>query len=193
MKRILLFVLLVLVTLPSINAQFTKIGGGVSYTTGFHYNNEKTGSQADLHMSPFLGIFLTGIYEIKLPIHIAPSFTYFIPRTNETTGAFPVKTRVSSMMFDINGHFVFNSLDRFEFYGIGGIDILFTSIKWLDSSSSDKDNAIGLNLGIGSYMKIAQQLDLFLEAKYLVSKYGQFMANAGILINIQYITKHKKE
>jgi hypothetical protein len=195
MKKSLLIILLVIISFPAVNAQFTKIGGGVAYTTGFHYNNEKSGFEADLHRSPFLGFFVTGIYEITLPIHIAPSFTYFIPRTNEIpNGSFPMKTRVSSMMFDINGHFVFNSLDRFEFYGVGGVDILLTGIKWLDASGSkDHDNAIGLNLGVGSYMKIAQQVDLFLEAKYVVSKYGQFMANAGVLVNLQYIVKHKKE
>ena len=194
MKKILLITLAILVTSSAINAQFTKIGGGVTYTTGLHYNNEKTGSQADLHRSPFLGFFITSIYEITLPIHIAPSFTYFIPRTNEISNqTFVEKTRVSSMMFDINGHFVFNSLDRFEFYSLAGMDVLLTGIKWLGTESKDHDNAIGLNLGVGSYMKIAQQVDLFLEAKYVVSKYGQFMANAGVLVNLQYIFKHKKE
>ena len=30
------------------------------------------------------------------------------------------KTTVNTMMFDINGHYVFNSLDQFEFYGLAG-------------------------------------------------------------------------
>ncbi|MGD0583049.1 MAG: outer membrane beta-barrel protein [Bacteroidales bacterium] len=194
MKRILITILLVLESMAVINAQFTKIGGGVAYTTGFHFNNEKPIQEADLFKSPVLGLFITGIYEIKLPIRIAPSFTYFIPRTNTVTiPPNTEKTRVPSMMFDLNGHFVFSSPDRFEFYGLAGIDILFTSLKSAGTSPREHDNALGLNLGVGSYMKIAQQFDLFLEAKYLVSRYGQFMANAGILVSIQYITKHKKE
>ena len=48
------------------------------------------------------------------------------------------------MMFDINGHYVFNSLDRFEFYGLAGLNITFAKLKWLGTgASSDSDNALG--------------------------------------------------
>lgn len=191
MKKILLLLIIVPFFVPSLNGQFTKIGGGLVYTTGFHYNNEKTSGYEDqMHRGPFMGAFVKGIYELKLPLHIAPSFTYFIPRTNKWAAS-GEKARVSSMMVDINGHYVFNSLDRFEFYALAGLDIMFTKIKWIGTSSGDSDNALGLNLGAGSYMKITNQFDLFLEAKYMISKYDQFMLNAGILINIDWLKKHE--
>jgi opacity protein-like surface antigen len=105
-------------------------------------------------------------------------------------------------MFDVNGHYVFNSLDRFEFYGLAGIDILVAWKKDVTKilvptpstqTFKESDNALGLNLGVGTYVKIAEQVDLNVEAKYLVSQYHQFMLNAGVLINLQYIIKHKKE
>ena len=40
-------------------------------------------------------------------------------------------------------------------------------------------------------MKLTDQFDLYLEAKYIISKYGQFMLNAGILINIDWLKKHE--
>ena len=55
----------------------------------------------------------------------------------------------------------------------------------------ESDNALGLNLGAGSCMKLTDQFDLYLEAKYIVSKYGQFILNAGILINIDWLKKHE--
>jgi hypothetical protein len=192
MKKILSLLLALFFFVSVSKAQFTKLGGGLTYTTGFHYNNETSDFYADLHRSPFFGIYVTGIYEISLPLHIAPSFTYFIPRHNTSaTGTTGEETRVSSMMFDINVHYVFNSLDRFEFYGLAGPDILLASIKWLGTTSKDNDNAIGLNLGVGSYMKMTEQIDLFLEAKYVISRYDQFMVNAGILLNLQWLAKNE--
>jgi hypothetical protein len=41
-------------------------------------------------------------------------------------------------------------------------------------------------------MKLSEQLDLFLEAKYVLSKYGQFMVNAGVLLNLQWLAKNEK-
>ena len=189
MKKLLLSVLIIVFTVSVINAQFTKIGGGAVFTTGYHFNNETTGAFADNHRSPLLGMFVTGIYELNLPFHLSPSFTFFIPRHN--SNGFE-ETRTSTMMFDINGHYVFNSLDKFEFYGLAGIDIAFAHIKWLDEiGSTGSDNALGLNLGAGTYMKLTDQFDLYGEAKYILSKYGQFVFNVGVLINIDWLIKHE--
>jgi opacity protein-like surface antigen len=193
MKKLSIIIILAIMTLSVANGQFTKLGGGATYGTGFHVNNE-TGFYADLHQSPHFGIFLTGIYELSLPIHIAPSFAYFIPRTNESTAAATNagSTKVSAMMFDINGHYVFNSLNRFEFYGLAGLNITFTKIKWIGTTSSGSDNAIGLNLGAGSYIKLSPKYDLSVEAKYIVSKYDQLMINVGFLVNIYWIKQNEK-
>jgi len=192
MKKFFVTFLLMISVLSLAYGQFTKIGGGLTYATGFQYNNE-TGFEADLHRSPFAGIFLTGIYELNLPIHISPSFTYFIPRTNNLNMVSynALSTRVSVMMFDLNGHYVFNSLDRFEFYGLAGLNVTFTKIKWLGTTSGSSDNALGLNIGAGTYMKITEQVDLSGEVKYILSKYDQFMFNVGILINIDWLKKHE--
>jgi hypothetical protein len=59
------------------------------------------------------------------------------------------------------------------------------------STYKESDNGLGLNLGVGSYMKLTNQFDLYLEAKYIFSKHHQFMLNAGILINIDWLKKHE--
>jgi hypothetical protein len=96
-------------------------------------------------------------------------------------------------MFDINGHYVFNSLDKFEFYGLIGLDVLLAwkREKYGTEVFPENDNALGLNLGVGSYMKITEQFDIYAEVKYILSKYDQFMLNAGVLINIDWLTKHE--
>lgn len=199
MKRIPLLIISILITSMAANAQFTKIGGGLGYTTGYPFHKMSW----DYNKSGNFNIYVNGIYEIKLPVHLAPSITFFLPHVWKLGDAFSEeKVIVSTLMIDLNGHYVFNSLDRFEFYGLAGLDVLLAwkkdVTKILGSVPStqtvkESDNAIGLNLGLGTYMKITEQLDLNVEAKYLVSKYHQFMINAGVLVNLQWLSKHEND
>jgi opacity protein-like surface antigen len=192
MKKISLLLFISVIIISVSNGQFTKIGGGLVYGTGFHFNNVTAGYEADLHRGPVAGIFLTGIYELNLPFHIAPSLTFFFPRTNNVTiGSFPQSTRVSATMIDLNGHYVFNSLDKFEFYGLAGLNITFAKLKWLDSNQTGTDNALGLNVGAGTYMKMTEQLDLYGEIKYILSRYDQLLVNVGVLINLDWLKKNE--
>jgi hypothetical protein len=100
------------------------------------------------------------------------------------------------MMIDINGHYVFNSLDKFEFYGLAGLNIMLAwkKEKYLEQVYKEKDNALGLNIGLGTYMKITEMLDLYAEGKYLWNnKYNQFMLNAGVMFNIDWMKKNEKQ
>jgi opacity protein-like surface antigen len=177
------------------NAQFTKIGGGITGSTGIAWNNE---TDTKSHRTNNPAITLKGIYEISVPLHIEPSFTYLMPRVTKTTfGAQTTKQIVSAMMVDVNGHYVFNSLDRFEFYGLAGLNVTLIGMKWVseidgnESKSKESDNAFGLNLGAGAYMKLTEQFDLFGEAKYILGKYDQFVFTVGVLINIDWLKKHE--
>jgi hypothetical protein len=40
-------------------------------------------------------------------------------------------------------------------------------------------------------MKLTEQFDIYAEAKYILGKYDQFMLNAGILINLDWLIKHE--
>jgi opacity protein-like surface antigen len=187
MKKISIFFILSILAISVANGQFTKFGGGLGFSSGFPFHN----MPYDANKSGKLNISVKGIYEISLPFHISPSFTYFIPHVTKNIN---MKTVVSTIMFDINGHYVFNSLDRFEFYGLAGLDILFAGKKETfvgSSPSKERDNAPGLNLGLGTYIKMTEQLDLYAEVKYIVSRYDQFMLNAGVLINLDWLKKNE--
>ncbi len=187
MKKYIFTFLLLVSAISVVNGQFTKIGGGLALTSGFQFH------QMDYpeNRSGLMGLYFKGIYEVSLPLHIAPSFTVFYPHITKEFD----KTVVSSMMFDINGHYTFNSLDKFEFYGIAGLDILLAKKKNVFESSgtlTESDNALGLNIGVGSYMKLTEQFDLTGEIKYVFNnKYNQLMANVGILINIDWLKKNE--
>jgi len=187
MRRFLFVLLVMFIAVPAAKSQFTKIGGGTGFTTGYKFHE----MDWDYNKSGHFFASLKGIYEITVPIHISPSFTFFIPHIHKLESE---KITVNTMMFDINGHYVFNSLDRFEFYGLAGLDIM---LAWkrtkYDSEiiNKESDNALGLNLGAGSYMKMSEQFDLYFEAKYILGKYDQFMLNVGALINIDWLKKHE--
>lgn len=183
--------LVVVMAFPAANAQFTKVGGGLTFSSGYHFHdvNYVGNKSGNIAMS------LKGIYKISVPIQISPSFTFFFPHVYKESGM-EMKETITTMMFDINGHYIFNSLDRFEFYGLTGLDILLAWNKTKYSGVGaaiykESDNALGLNIGAGSFMKLSDHFDLCLEIKYILSKYGQFMANAGVLINIDWLKNHE--
>ena len=189
MKKSILILFFILTTFSVLNAQFTKVGGGLTFSSGFPFHNQPW----DANKSGMLAVSLKGIYEISIPLHVSPSLTIFYPHITKES---MMKTTVSSIMFDFNGHYVFNSLDQFEFYGLAGLDILYATKKEKESyvgstTFKESDNALGLNLGIGTYMKITQQFDIFGEAKYIFSKYDQFIINAGILLNLDWLKKNE--
>lgn len=194
MKKLFLS-LIIICLLQTINAQFTKIGGGLTTGSGIAWNNEM---DIVSHRTQILAVTFKGIYELNLPFHIEPSFTWYMPRvTKEDLGPSTYKQIMSSIMFDVNGHYVFNSLDKFEFYGLAGLNITFMGMKYVTEVDGDKskskytDNAFGLNVGAGAYMKLTDQFDLYGEAKYVISKYDQLMVNVGVLINIDWLIKHE--
>jgi hypothetical protein len=187
MKKSLVCIAVILISFSALNAQFTKIGGSLLFSTGFPFHHQIW----DANKSGVLGGSLKGIYEITVPIHVSPSITVFYPHITKDP---MMKTTVSTFLFDINGHYVFNSLDQFEFYGLAGINVLYATKKEAYTGSStfkESDNALGINLGLGTYMKITEQFDVYGEAKYILSDYDQFMLNAGILINIDWLKKNE--
>jgi hypothetical protein len=170
-----------------LNGQFTKLGGGLGFTSGYYFHEMEYDYNKSGH---FLGS-LKGIYELSLPVHISPSISFFFPHVYEEMSS---KYTVNTLMFDINGHYVFNELDKFEFYGLAGLDIMFAWKKDKNLDKVEKDNALGLNIGVGTYMKITEMLDLYAEGKYLWNnKYNQFMLNTGVLLNIDWMKKNEKQ
>jgi opacity protein-like surface antigen len=198
MKKIFILITILIITVSVSNGQFTKLGGGLGFTSGYPFQN----TTGDYNKSGHLYVSLKGIVELSLPFHLSPSITFFAPHVTKIS---PGRYTVSTLMFDVNGHYVVNSLDKFEFYGLAGFNILLSWKKTVNTYSTfsettkEQDNALGLNIGAGANMKITQQIDLFAEAKYVIygkdklffSNYNQFMVSAGVLINLQWLAKNE--
>jgi opacity protein-like surface antigen len=195
MKKLFITGFLMILISFSARSQSIRIGGGVAMGTGYHYNNETAGISSVVNRSPLAGITFACMNKTDRPFSVSATFTYFIPRTNtiDTTGN-TSKTRVSSTMFNIDGHYVIYSLDRFGFYGLAGFNIHFTKIKYLSIDSKEHDNAFGLNIGCGSDLKLSEKISIYTEAKYtLFSKYSQLIFNAGLLVNFSWSKKQENK
>jgi hypothetical protein len=188
MNKTILAVLLISTYFSAASAQVIKIGGGLTLSNGFQFDGQTPAS----YKSGVIALSVKHIHEIKGPYQISPSFTFFFPHV---TNSQPDKITVYSMMFDCDFHYVFNYLDRFEFYGLAGPDLLISWKKdtYIGSGTfKEKSTAWGLNLGAGTSVKITKQLYMYGEAKYVFNnKYNQFLLNMGVYLDIDWIKKHK--
>jgi hypothetical protein len=184
MKKFFLISLLISSLFSFSNAQFSRIGGGIALSSGFPFHN----MQYEENKSGIIALSFKGIFELKAPLEISPSFTIFYPHITQLLSS---KTTVTTFMFDINGHYVFSHLEKFEPYGLAGLNMLFAQKKESTGLTvfKESDNPIGINLGIGTYLKLTDKLEFFGEVKYIFSKYDQFMANGGILLEIDWLKK----
>jgi hypothetical protein len=62
------------------------------------------------------------------------------------------------------------------------------------SATLIKVPAPGINLGAGTFIKVADKFNIYGEAKYVFNnRYNQFIINAGVLLNIDQKKKHQLE
>lgn len=183
MKKTISILLITVCVASAAKSQFTEIGGGAAFSTGFKFHN----TDYEYNKSGNFAAMAKGIYKIAPLIDLSPSFTFFYPNITRESNR---KTTISSMMLDINCHYNFTSSGKFVLYGIAGFDILLAWKKDIYTGSDpfrESDNAMGLNAGAGARMNITGNLDLFGEVKYILSKYDQLMVNAGILIKPDWL------
>jgi hypothetical protein len=188
-KALVLFIAIILAT-GLLQAQMSKAGGGFGYTTGYSFRNQDT----DADKSNPVTLFFKGIIDTKTPLKIAPALTYFLPTVTKTESVDQeVKTTLTTVMLDVNGHYNFSSSGKIDLYGMAGFDIMISWRKELLNVTSptpftdrytESDNAIGLNIGAGGIWKISDKTAFMLETKYLLSRYDQVMVNFGLLLSL---------
>ncbi len=107
---------------------------------------------------------------------------------------------ISGYSLDVDGHYVFNSLDKYEIYGLAGLNILYVRNKFIYGGMDIPETKVvtdytdlGINLGAGAYWKVKDEFDLFFEGKAVVYKHTaagikvRGILTAGILLNMEYL------
>ena len=152
---------------PKTTAQ-TTVGGGIVY--GTEVEN--------------IGINVTGQYFINENIAIAPSFTYYFPKT--------IVANYSFKWYEVNadGNYYFAIADsKIKPYGLAGLNVSIISFPnasfgGFGSTTSDSSTKIGANIGGGASYDIGKNITPFAQLKYTLSSFNQLAIMAGVRFEI---------
>lgn len=132
-----------------------------------------------------LGIGVNAEFGIADNLSISPSFIYYLPKTYGI-----IKT--NWLEFNANANYYFVRDDKFDFFGLGGLNYSSISVKYdgpvfegLGIKGSTSDGRFGLNLGAGANMKLSNDnITPFAELKYVIIDGGQLVIAAGVRFKI---------
>ncbi len=143
-----LFLIIGVITSLSGYAQF-RAGAGFSYAT--EISN--------------IGLEVTGVYEITEKWEGAATFTYIFE-----------KDYLSWSILDLDGHYVFHSLDKFDFYGLAGVSFIFWKVDvpetnvmgFIVPGYSENGTEVGFNIGGGAKYNISEKFSVVPELKLTI-------------------------
>lgn len=131
-----------------------------------------------------LGIGANAEFGILDKISISPSFIYYLPKDNGSIN-------VTWFEFNANGNYYFMQDEKFDVYGLAGLNYTHVSVKYDGPSFegyggdiSNSDGRIGLNLGGGANLNLSGNITPFAELKYVIIDGGQLVIAAGVKFSI---------
>jgi outer membrane immunogenic protein len=168
MKKQLLFVALVLLAASQLSAQsdIKRIGGHLAYGTK-EFNRLGFGANAE--------------FSVAEKITVAPHFTYFLGKSEDTGLGTSVSFR--SWALGANAHYYFTSEESLSFYGLAGLAYSNITIPGFSlfgqSSDSISDGKLGFEVGAGGVFG-AGNLSPFVEVKYNTA-FESLIIGAGVM------------
>ena len=153
-------------------SQFTRIGGGLTFSPGVDNQTFETGNP---------GFNVRGIYEIGDKFWAKPSLTVYLPKSR--TGTTGDKRTTWFITVDADATYTLATEGPLLFYALGGINFtsLYSSYKSDDPSQENIYEAMpGLNIGTGIEMIINKEFNAFTQIKYVVGKYQYLVISLGV-------------
>jgi hypothetical protein len=141
------------------NAQPINIGGGIVIGTSY----------------PHFGLKVNGTYGMDFLLEnlsASAAFTFFIPST-------PGVVTYNRWAIDIDGHYKFFTLEKFDFYALAGINLASYSTKI--GTVKDPSFKPGVNAGAGALFGITENIRAFGEFKYIMGILDQAEITIGVL------------
>ena len=148
------------------SAQFTRIGGGLSFSTGIENEDHKTGNP---------GIGARGVVELGEKFWIMPALTFYMPGKRQTTNYGMATTWFGT--FDADVTYAMAHEGAILFYALAGanISLLHSSFKSGDFPAENKIMP-ALNVGTGIEMIVEKDLNAFAQIKGVIGSYSQYLA-----------------
>ncbi len=160
---------------PSLNAQVQRVGAGLSFATGYEFNGVEVGN-------PGLKLKTWITLDKKNNFHIVPTITGF-NRNVFQTGYYTVNNYLYLGDLDVQG--VVYSERTLKIVAFAGANVSYMNSVVTQNDpkyplpeyapTNTSDLAIGGNIGAALELRMAAQWDMNVSAKYIVSRYSQFI------------------
>lgn len=130
-----------------------------------------------------LGIGANAEFPVMEKLTISPSFIYYLPKSYGS-----IKTNWFEVNANANYYFVED--DKFDFYGLAGLNYSSVSVKYdgiyagIVGNNSASDGRFGLNIGGGANWNLGSSITPFAELKYVIIDGGQLVLAAGVRFKI---------
>lgn len=177
-KYLLAVLLSVLVFGVDSNCQVHRISGGFNFASGVEFNHGETGNP---------GLTFKTWIAVNKPstLHVVPSVTVYNRYKLETGYSIMINGMFQG---DIDLQFTFFQEGTVKAVAFGGGNYTYLSSYYESLSENgneaigdEKDYAFGGNIGAGLELQMAPKWDFNVSAKYLFSKYPQFIISAQVV------------
>jgi hypothetical protein len=182
--KIALATIIALISL-SANAQFTRLGGGLSFCTGIEKQPPPDG---DGHKTGNPGFNLRGVLELSERFWLEPGLTFYLPGKQKTPSNGMAKTLFGTVDVDVT--FAMATEKTILFYALAGANLSMMSTSF-EEGGIDNENKFmpALNVGTGIEMIIERNFNAFAQVKGVIGTYSQ---NLVISIGVHYYIKGRR-
>lgn len=168
---------IILMFLPVIGfSQFSRFGGGLSFSSGVDFNGGRTGNP---------GITIKGYYKGNDRLSIVPALTVFSPNNK---GNFSYKLTNYMFHIDLDGQYGIMKEDQIVLYGLAGINATtivsrYKSLIDVGGVQLENDSSIrpGINLGAGLKLYVNKAFSGYLQTKYTAGGFNQLVISLGAI------------
>lgn len=140
------------------SAQFNA-GVGLAYGTDMLNSDGEEGA---------MGINLRAGFGISEKLNINAGATYYLDGVDD----------FSAFSIDVDAHYIFAITENFKAYPLAGISLGVVTLSFGGESETEAD--FGVNLGAGASYNFTDNLKAFLEAKYTIEAFDQFVPTLGV-------------
>ena len=173
LQNSLVLVLICVIGPGSLHAQFSRYGGGLSFSTGIDKlepDRIETGNP---------GLTVRGIYDLNKKMFLIPGLSFYMPKKIGHQGS-TLKTYYTHL--DVHMGYKLAHEGPIMFYGLAGPDLtgLYLSYNTDDPNFQSKFiPSPGLSVGTGVEMIIDNSFNAFTQVRYIVGKYQQLIISIG--------------
>ena len=177
------------------SAQIYKAGAGLSFASGVDFNQSENGNPG-LKLKTWISL------DKRNNFHIVPTLTAFNPDVRDA-GYYTLSNYM--FMGDVDCQYMLFEEGTLKMVVFAGVNFTYLSSKveesdpkypldvYAPNAPGDlSDNGLGGNVGAGLELRMGAHWDMNINAKYIVSKYSQFIMSVEGVFYFQSRRRHRR-